>query len=176
MGLHLSREYANVMEELVVEEVTRQLDRYPDNLRPYINRIEVETYALNRLPALYASSLEGFERQKKRGYEQHRVEIQTAVRRGFAAVQRDPLRKSTPLISREDVESHRTFAQFLATIPDRQQVFEQLTQLAHHHLNKTHSPLGSQKRKTPKFSIVKQQVENMQKKSDRDHWDTNFCR
>ena len=54
----------NVMEILVSEEIDRQIGRFPDNIRKFINRIEVATYALNRLPALYASSQQGFNQQK----------------------------------------------------------------------------------------------------------------
>ena len=50
------RKFHNIMEELVIEEVQRQIVGLPTRLAQYIKKVEVETYALNRLPPLYASS------------------------------------------------------------------------------------------------------------------------
>jgi hypothetical protein len=94
----------NVMEVLVVEEIERQISRYSTNVTRYINRVEVATYALNRLPPLYASSHEGFNKQKLRGRTQFSAEVTKAVRQGFAAVQKDLLRNSTPLIAQGDCD------------------------------------------------------------------------
>lgn len=87
----------NVMEIMVAEEVKRQLRNYPPKLVKYLNKIEVETYALNRLPPLYACSEEGWRKQKERAEAEFLEEIVIAVRQAFAAVQRDPLRFSTPI-------------------------------------------------------------------------------
>lgn len=94
----------NVMEFLVAQEIERQIIRYPTNINRYINRVEVATYALNRLPPLYASSQEGLNRQKLRGRKEFSVEITKVVRQALAAVQKDLLRSSTPLIAEEDRE------------------------------------------------------------------------
>lgn len=93
------RIYINVMEELVAEEVARQLKLCPESLRRYIKPLEVETYALNRLNPLYASSEKGKNQQKILGRKQYTEKIKIAVRQGIIAVQRDPLRSSIPLIS-----------------------------------------------------------------------------
>ena len=67
------RAYTNVMERLVAEEVARQKAKLPPKLREYIKGVEVETYALNRLPALYASSEKGWQVQyEKAGKTQWR--------------------------------------------------------------------------------------------------------
>ena len=87
----------NIMEKLVAEEVARQLKRCPDNISRYINSVEVATFALNRLPPLYASCHKGFNKQKLKGKSEHIVQITKAVRQGFAAVKKDVLRDSTPL-------------------------------------------------------------------------------
>ena len=87
----------NVMEILVAEEIERQIVRLPSNIKKFINPIEVATYALNRLPALYASSQQGFNKQKLKGRAEHSVQITQQVRKGLAAVQQDLLRSSTPL-------------------------------------------------------------------------------
>lgn len=87
----------NVMEILVSEEIDRQINRLPSNIKKFINPIEVATYALNRLPALYASSQQGFNKQKIRGRAEYSVKVTQEVRKGFAAVQQDLLRSSTPL-------------------------------------------------------------------------------
>lgn len=87
----------NVMEVLVSEEIERQINRLPSNIKKFINPIEVATYALNRLPALYASSQQGYNKQKIRGRSEYTVKITQEVRKGLAAVQKDLLRSSTPL-------------------------------------------------------------------------------
>ena len=97
----------NVMELLVAEEVNRQIVRYPDNIRKFINRIEVATFALNRLPALYASSQQGFNKQKIKGRADHSVQITQQVRKGFAAVQKDILRCSVPLTAETEADLDR---------------------------------------------------------------------
>ncbi|MBS0016594.1 MAG: late competence development ComFB family protein [Arthrospira sp. SH-MAG29] len=101
-----SRKYHNVMEDLVSEEVRRQLVSMSPRLTQYIKRVEVETYALNRLPPLYACSREGWLHQKRRGTEDCYEQVKIAVRQALAAVQRDLLRNSTPLVG--DEEEHKT--------------------------------------------------------------------
>ncbi len=92
--------YKNVMEILVDEEIEVQLKKNktinPHN-REYINILEVATFALNRLPSLYASSQEGIKKQKTRALIKYKQDIRQAVTQGFAAIERDPLRRSTPL-------------------------------------------------------------------------------
>jgi hypothetical protein len=97
MSVKQRRKYHNIMEDLVAEEVRSQMALLSPRLTQYIQRTEVETYALNRLPTLYASSQEGWLHQQKRAREEHQATIRTAVRQALAAVQRDPLRSSTPL-------------------------------------------------------------------------------
>lgn len=95
--------HVNVMETLVYEEIDKQLRFYPKNLRNYLNLTEVATYALNRLPPLYASSVKGVEEQRRVAGRQYRSELTSAVRRAIAAVERDPLRSSEPIVSEIEV-------------------------------------------------------------------------
>lgn len=97
--------YLNVMEPLVAEEVQRQLQHLPPKLVKYLNPAQVIAYALNRLPALYATSIEGWYRQEQRAKNELAHQIFLAVRQGLAAVQRDPLKVSTPLMLSEDIKS-----------------------------------------------------------------------
>lgn len=96
--------HKNVMEDLVHEEIVRQLRHYPKNLAGYINKVEVATYALNRLPALYASSQNGQSQQSQIARKKYKDQVVSAVRRAIAAVERDPLRISAPIVS--DLENH----------------------------------------------------------------------
>ncbi len=96
-GKSNSRAYQNVMETLVHQEIQRQMQKMPTKLVKYIDISEVATFALNRLPPLYASSEQGKERQAAKGQAKLKQEVATAVRQALAAVQRDPLRNSTPL-------------------------------------------------------------------------------
>jgi hypothetical protein len=96
--------HVNVMEALVYEEIDKQLRFYPKNLKTYLNLTEVATYALNRLPPLYASSQKGVEEQRRVAARQYKSELTSAVRRAIAAVERDPLRSSTPIVSEMEVK------------------------------------------------------------------------
>lgn len=91
------RSYINVMEVLVAEEVDRQLAQLPGRVLKYVKRLEVETYALNRLPPLYASSEKGWKCQYDRAARTLYKQIVDAVRQAIAAVQVDPIRSSQPL-------------------------------------------------------------------------------
>lgn len=91
------RAYQNIMETLVHQEIHRQMKAMPEKLLKYIDSSEVATFALNRLPPLYASSEQGKQRQAAKGENKLKQDVATAVRQALAAVQRDPLRNSTPL-------------------------------------------------------------------------------
>ncbi|MGK7958024.1 MAG: late competence development ComFB family protein [Crocosphaera sp.] len=93
-----ARIHINVMELLVREEIEKQLELYPTKMINYINKVEVATYALNRLPPLYASSFIGKEHQKRTGQQKYKSQIILAVRRALAAIERDPIRQSVPLV------------------------------------------------------------------------------
>lgn len=87
----------NVMETLVAKETTRQLKAYPPRITKDVKNLDVITYALNRLPPLYASSEEGIAYQTQIAQDNHQKAIQMAVQQAIAAVRRDPLRKTTPI-------------------------------------------------------------------------------
>ncbi len=93
-GKHITK---NVMEDLVAEEIEKQLKRYPKTATKLINTVEVATYALNRLPPLYASSHKGLNQQKMKGKSQLHFKITQIVKEGIATIQQDLLRSSSPL-------------------------------------------------------------------------------
>ncbi len=101
--------YRNALEPLVGEEVERQLQNIPPKLLKYINPVQVTAYALNRLPALYATSVEGWQRQQQRAIKELRSNISDAVRQGIAAVLRDPLKIATPLKVSPKKKAHREY-------------------------------------------------------------------
>ncbi|WP_242046664.1 late competence development ComFB family protein [Cylindrospermum sp. FACHB-282] len=90
------------MEVLVAEEMEKQFQSLPTKTVKYIKASEVIAYALNRLPALYATSKRGWQRQWHRGKTEMYEKITTAVRQGIIAVQQDPLRANDPLIFAEE--------------------------------------------------------------------------
>ena len=122
----------NIMEVLVEEEIERQIKRYDDNIKKHINRIEVATYALNRLPPLYASCHEGFNKQKIKGRKEHSANITKTVRQAFAAVQKDLLRNSTPLmaeIKSESQEALEALEELTNFLPQQDFSWKKLVQL-----------------------------------------------
>lgn len=96
------RAYVNVMELLVAEEVARQTQSLSPRVLKYLKGVEVETYALNRLPSLYASSEKGWQHQYEKAKQELHNQIKSAVRQAFAAVQVDPIRVSEPLQISDD--------------------------------------------------------------------------
>ena len=116
----LQKDYINrnVMEILVDEEIRRQMNRLPSNLKKFINPLEVATYALNRLPPLYASSQQGFNKQKVKGRSEYSVKITKEVRIGLAAVQRDILRSSTPLLAEKEANLDRSIEEAQAVLQE----------------------------------------------------------
>ena len=108
----------NVMEVLVAEEIERQVNRLPSNLKEFVNPVEVATYALNRLPPLYASSQQGFNKQKVKGRSEHSVKITQEVRKGLAAIQRDILRISTPLLAEKEANVDRSIEEAQAVLQE----------------------------------------------------------
>lgn len=94
--------YVNVMERLVSEEVEKQVKTMQPRMLKYLKRVEVETYALNRLPSLYASSEKGWQLQYEKAKRELHNQIKSAVRQAFAAVQVDPIRSSEPLRNPQD--------------------------------------------------------------------------
>ncbi|GAB4476866.1 MAG: hypothetical protein OHK0037_38640 [Elainellaceae cyanobacterium] len=93
--------YQNAMESLVEQEVDRQLKALPSKVASYINRLELIAYALNQLPALYATSEQGLQHQIRRGKATHGAQVAQAVQRAIAAIRRDPLRSYEPLQAKQ---------------------------------------------------------------------------
>lgn len=92
----------NVMEALVAQEVERQLKSLPRQTIEYINKLDVITYALNRVPPLYAASKEGIAYQTQEAKRNHQKVIQKAVQQAITTVQRDPMRRSTRLSPKDE--------------------------------------------------------------------------
>ncbi|MGA9382335.1 MAG: late competence development ComFB family protein [Phormidium sp.] len=80
--------YRNAMELLVIEEIEQQIQNLPHNLGESINKNEAIAYALNRLPPLYATTLEGYFWQQKRARETLKDLISKAANWGIKAAQR----------------------------------------------------------------------------------------
>ncbi|AFZ44154.1 Late competence development protein ComFB [Halothece sp. PCC 7418] len=95
----------NVMETLVAQEVEQQLKALPRASAECITKLDVITYALNRLPPLYAASKEGIAHQKEEAKQKHQQAIKSAVKRAITAVQRDPIRRGTRIQSPNDVSA-----------------------------------------------------------------------
>jgi DNA-binding transcriptional regulator YdaS (Cro superfamily) len=93
--------YKNVMELLVEEEVSRQAKSLPARVASYVNQSELVAYALNQLPALYATSEKGLEYQIEKGRVKFAPQIAQSVQRAIAAIRRDPLRTHIPLETQE---------------------------------------------------------------------------
>lgn len=84
--------YVNVMELLIEHEIITRLNAEPDD---HLKRevVSLMAYALNRVPPLYACSIQGIKAQIKRAKNDYQSHIENAVRWSFSAVkqtQRNP--------------------------------------------------------------------------------------
>ncbi|NEQ45347.1 MAG: late competence development ComFB family protein [Leptolyngbya sp. SIOISBB] len=134
--------YINVMETLVSEEVSRQLASLPERVSKYVKRLEVETFALNRLPALYASSEKGLQHQYDRALHEYKPQIVSAVRQAFAAVQVDPIRLSQPLQLNQEEEAVLQALRELLHQPDLnwQEALKEIQRIQHRRQSKGSAP------------------------------------
>jgi hypothetical protein len=93
----LLKNYINVMELLVEDEVRRQTKNMSPRTASLIRTSEVISYALNQLPALYATSKRGWDYQVREGQRKHGIQISQTVRYAVNAVLRDPIASSASL-------------------------------------------------------------------------------
>lgn len=110
------RIYVNVMEILIEQEVMRQISA--QSALKGLDTIAVTTYALNRVPPLYACSAYGLSEQIHRGYQQYQASIEQAVQWAISAVRKAPRHVSEPLTQRvyERLLSHLRSAQSLGQL------------------------------------------------------------
>ena len=91
--------YVNVMELLIEQEIITRLNQEPDD---HMKRevVSLMAYALNRVPPLYACSVQGIKSQIKRAKSDYNSHIENAVRWAFSAVKKAPNNPS-PGLTRE---------------------------------------------------------------------------
>ena len=110
--------YVNVMETVVLEEIKLQLtkNQLHHKMFEHINISEVAAFSLNRLPSHYASSIEGIERQKNiiKHDRQLSYQIRQVVHHALLTIEKDPLRKSTPIVN----ENQDTFTAAKEVLPE----------------------------------------------------------
>ena len=100
--------YQNIMELLVKAAAKQQLQSLPPWIASSIKLDDLVTYALNRLPPLYASSKEGLEYQLQRGKSQFGSQISETVKLAIATIQKSPQRPHpTPLPPLHRSEPHQ---------------------------------------------------------------------
>jgi hypothetical protein len=126
--------YKNVMELLVEEEVMQQVKLLPPRMVSYVNRVELVAYALNQLPALYATTEVGLEHQLKRGRERHGSSIVQAVQRALAAISRDPLRMHPPLQEAQSAPLREVLQQMRLVLHNDKVNWDNLPTLVEHAL------------------------------------------
>ncbi|MGB3200428.1 MAG: late competence development ComFB family protein [Nodosilinea sp.] len=82
----------NLTEQLVQAEIDRQFMALSDKVRPFLRRADIMSYSLNRLPALYATTNRGRQKQVEQAYDVLYPQMEAVVRQAIAAVLHDPLR------------------------------------------------------------------------------------
>ncbi|MEM8809814.1 MAG: late competence development ComFB family protein [Cyanobacteria bacterium P01_G01_bin.38] len=180
-----AKTYINVMEVMVTEEVDRQLSQQPPRVLKYIKRDEVETFALNRLPALYASSEKGWKFQYEKGSRTLHRQVADAVRQAIAAVLIDPIRTSQPLPVVAGKESDVVLAKIRKALHQphltwqdvfrrlREDVPETKTQETHHHNHRRPGTYGDSTWRPKRHPIATSSSESSVRSFD---WDDSRYR
>jgi hypothetical protein len=159
-------QYRNVMEGLVEQEVARQLSKLPGQMVSYLRPVEIVTYALNRLPALYACSERGVDQQTRKAKQEQGPQIVQAVRWAIMAVQQDPLRKFVPIKPAEQdqilVELRQLLQDDTITWENLPQAIEQALAMVYntpetaaHHSSPSVAPAANAKADPPDSDHVK---------------------
>ena len=92
------RAFINVLEEIIVKEVRIQIEELRPEIQPKIKVAEVTAYALNRLPPLCATSMNGWKYQYEYALNELDSQISQIVKYGIQTVLfGDPLHDITPL-------------------------------------------------------------------------------
>jgi hypothetical protein len=91
----------NTIEDLVVEEAKKQLQRIGNGISENIELGDVAGYALNLLPPMYASTDRGWLQQRKRAHSELRPKIISAVQKAMMNVSRDSERETAPIPASE---------------------------------------------------------------------------
>lgn len=108
--------HVNVMELLIEQEIVKYL-KTPEYKHLRGDIVSLMTYALNRVPPLYASSVQGLKSQINRGKQDYRSHIENAVRWSFTAVNKAP-RQRSPDLTREIYQ--RVLAETRAAVRHRE--------------------------------------------------------
>jgi hypothetical protein len=88
----------NVLEEIVFKEIYIQIEKLRPEIQPKIKVEEVLAYAVNRLPPLFATSMDGWRYQYDYALNQLESQISQLVRHGIRiSLVGDPLHDLTPL-------------------------------------------------------------------------------
>jgi Late competence development protein ComFB len=88
--------YINVLENLVMEATDRQMQRLNPEVAKILTVEEVSAYALNRLPAMYATSDLGYRQLRLRVKEELKTEVITKIREGILKMSQSPMRRFLP--------------------------------------------------------------------------------
>jgi hypothetical protein len=93
------------MEKLVAQEVEFQLAQLPEAMQGRIDRTDVEAWALNRLPARYATGKRGIKHVEQGLLTTHSATIVSVVRAGLQVVLRNDRPPGEPVFPAPAVES-----------------------------------------------------------------------
>ncbi|GAB4277250.1 MAG: late competence development ComFB family protein [Deferrisomatales bacterium] len=109
VALEGPREFRNVMETMVAEEVDRRLAQEGGNGAPRPDRADVLAFALNRLPPLYATTEAGAQYQRQRARRELAPLIAEQVEEALRCARQRPAR---PTARRQlDDPAHPPFLQ-----------------------------------------------------------------
>jgi hypothetical protein len=102
----------NVLEKLVLIDAEDQLKRLSNVVSRQVRLEDVAAYALNRLPPMYATCAQGYQRQQQRAKVELADEIESAVVQAILTLSKTPKRLVGPLpFTRFDLEQDKALSE-----------------------------------------------------------------
>ncbi len=83
------KHYINLMEHLVSEEFDRQYVHLPQDVQSRLERADVEAWALNRVPARYATGKRGMQLLEERLREMYGELLTQTVKQAFEVISKN---------------------------------------------------------------------------------------
>lgn len=96
------KRYVNVMEQLVCQETERQHAKLPEYIQQKLDCADVEAWALNHLPARYATGVHGVKVLKDRLLDMYQELVTITVQQAIEVVTRNSRPPSAPYLPGND--------------------------------------------------------------------------
>jgi Late competence development protein ComFB len=130
--------YINVLEVLVLDATERQIQRLEPEVAKLLTTEEVSAYALNRLPAMYATSEDGYKALRERVRKELKSDVVNKIREGIVKMSQSPMRRFLPPpFEQFDQQRGEAIAELKALLQEEELTWENVPEMVADILRKT---------------------------------------